>query len=405
VTFFRDLLAGLGLPSVNSTTDLRVWPQRYRMNNGLDEVVVLDNFATEDRVVTLTARVARAPAQVYEVAGNAVRKVAFQHANGRVTVPDIKIPRGEVQLYVLRSNSADEAMQHWWAYQQRIWRSKRLEPVDVSSVASGRWADPGVELVEGWRWTQAQAADDWTKPAFNDREWKTASLDVMNFQGAESGKVLYARKHFTIPAEWWRDGGVTRLAQGGWDREFYIGQGEGQLYLNGVLLHDWSKTWYHESDVSRLLCEGDNVVAVAVKPGKSRFVGVTGSTFLHHEPRPVETLDLSGAWTTRKENRQEKIPGKFAGEAPTRRIVIPAEWRAKYQVTFFSAGNPNNTFGVYVNDRLVRRHHHLFGDELEVDITPLLRFGEENELTLFKAEGQNRWDVRKVELRLYPKGE
>jgi hypothetical protein len=59
VTFLRDLLAGLGLSSVNTTTDLRVWPQRYRMNNGLDEVVVLDNFANEDRVVTLTASVAR----------------------------------------------------------------------------------------------------------------------------------------------------------------------------------------------------------------------------------------------------------------------------------------------------------------------------------------------------------
>ena len=68
-----------------------------------------------------------------------------------------------------------------------------------------------------------------------------------------------------------------------------------------------------------------------------------------------------------------------------------------------------SSMGVIVNERDARRrHHHMFGNEVEVDITALLRFGETNTFSPMASgplsEAVN-WDLEKVELRLYPRSE
>ena len=48
----------------------------------------------------------------------------------------------------------------------------------------------------------------------------------------------------------------------------------------------------------------------------------------------------------------------------------------------------------------MRKHHHNFGNVTDVDITSILRFGEDNELELFPANAAGKLDT--VRLDLFP---
>ena len=52
------------------------------------------------------------------------------------------------------------------------------------------------------------------------------------------------------------------------------------------------------------------------------------------------------------------------------------------------------------NGRYMRRHHHRFGNVTDVDVTSLLRFGEENEIKPFGSAPRNGWDFSKIDVRL-----
>lgn len=402
--FFRDLLNGLGQPSPQTTTDPRVWAQRYRMNNGIDDVIVLNNFADGDRTITLTATMPAKPTKVYEIARNSTREVAFDVADGVVTIKDLPVKKDEVQIYIFRTNDAGESIEHWWTRNVNRWRPVETPAVDFSSISSGRWIDPVVDLQEDWKWTQGTPAKDWAAVEASDSDWKNGRLDVMNFYGADPKQTVYLRKRFTVPADWKTNGGPISLAQGAWSGNFFVPGVQGQLYLNGELLHDWNDGPYMKFDITNKLRDGDNVVAVAMRPGPSKYLGAIGSTWVYQEPKAVETISLAGDWTVQQDGKAAtlKLPGKGTGTWPTKTIKIPAEWKDKYIVTYHAIGDRNNSAGVYVNERLVRRHHHLLGDEVEVSLNAFLKFGEENTLNLYQPEGPN-WNLSTIELRLYPK--
>jgi len=54
--------------------------------------------------------------------------------------------------------------------------------------------------------------------------------------------------------------------------------------------------------------------------------------------------------------------------------------------------------GVIVNGHYLRRHHHRFGDVTDIDITPWLRFGKENEIILVHVTESARFDIRDIRL-------
>ena len=290
--FFRDLLNGLGLKSVNTASDLRVWPQRYRTNNGLDEVVVVCNFADADRTVTLDVSMHSRPTKIYRVAMNSVDEVTnFTYEGNTVKITGVHIPKDEVQLFYLRENSPLAAVEHWWDYQQKMWKPTDTSvKVDLSPISHGHWVDPTIDLKRDWKWTQdAQATDAWTKST-DDSSWRSWDLDIFNAVGADPTKPVYARKVFSVPAAWLKDGGRTRLTMMGRERNFVVGDSNCKVYLNGKLL---PKAGYQF--VEEYLKESGDILALEISPPRwGGYIGVWGSAYMTHEELPVGTVSLAG---------------------------------------------------------------------------------------------------------------
>lgn len=422
VVFLRDLLNGIGQPSVNYTDDYKVLAQRFRTNNGLDDVVMLVSFADGDRTVTLNASFDAKPAKIYRVAMNAVEEITdFKIDGNTVTISGLNVPKSEVQLLYFRTHEALDAATYWWDYQRRIWQYHATDKVDFSLIASERWTDPTMDLKTGWQWTQDQPAnDDWrTNPAVS-KDWKSWNLDIFNAVGAVADKTLYATKTFTVPEAWLTDGGLTRLTAADWNAgagRLTAGGSPWRIWLNGQLLE---KKGFFNPEVGKLLRKGENTLAIEIDPPqKNKYIGVLGAVYLVHEKPPVETVDLAGEWTGTLDGQPVKLqfPGKGKAQWPTRKVMIPADWKDKYIVTYYAKdpkeisgqGAKLSSYGVVVNEREARRrHHHMLGNEVEVDITDLLTYGQENDLAplaMSKLTEPFDWEFETIELRLYPKSE
>jgi hypothetical protein len=411
-TFFRDLLNGIGQPTSNSTTDYKVVTQRYRTNNGLDDVIVMENFADADRTVDLHVTLDAKPEKVYQVAMNTIHEVPFTVDGTTVTVPALAIPKEEVQVYYFRAHDDGNAVAHWWQYQQKLWKPTDPVKLDFSSVSKGRWIDPTLDLKGDWHWTQdAPVSDVWQQTGFDDQKWSTWSLDVFNAVGADPTKPLFARKEFEVNSDWLKDGGITKLTAAGWAYDFSAAGTPWELRLNGQLL---KKDGFFNPDVSSLLHEGKNILTINLgAPKNGKYIGVIGSIYLSHAKAPAKVIKLDGTWTSTLNGKPVllQFPGKGTAFAPTRSIDVPAEWKDQYIVTYYAKGARESTIGAIVNETgVIRRFHHLFGNEVEVDITPYLHFGQPNSLTMLSTSGQSlpesvNWDLEKVELHLYPKAD
>ena len=414
-TFFRDLFTQLGFPSPNWTSDRLVLTQRYQTNNGLDDAVVLDNFAAADRTVDLHVVVDHKPAKVYRVAMNEVTEVPFTMDGNTVTVAQQAIPQDEVQIYYFRSHPPEDAVAHWWDYQKKLWKPIEPEKLDFSSISHGRFVDQAVDLKDDWHWTQQDTPMTGEVPASNKSQ-KPWVLDVYNTVGADPSKPVYAWRTFEVTPEWLKDGGITKLVAAAADGDFSTSHRE--FHLNGQLL---SKDGFFNPDVSSLLKPGKNVLTLKLEvPTESHYIGVLGALYLTHAKPPVKTIDLAGTWAANPPGIGDardsvgptvQFPGKASAFLPTRTVEIPADWKDKYIVTCYEKGARGSAIGAIVNEtNVIRRHDHLYGDESEVDITPYLQFGKTNTLSMLSTGGQSLdathdWDVQVVELRLYPRSE
>jgi hypothetical protein len=417
--FFRDLFTGLGFPSPNWTTDRLVLTQRYRTNNGLDDAVVLDNFAGADKTVDLHVRVDRKPEKVYRVAMNEVTEVPFTMDGNTVTLSQIAIPNEEVQMYYFRSHPPEDAVAHWWEYQKKLWKPLHPDKIDFDPISGGRFEDQAVDLKSDWSWAQ----DDGAASAVNQghipsRHATTPPwvLDVYNTKGADPTKPVYAWKTFTVRPEWLADKGATRLVAAAVDGDFSTAQRE--FHLNGQLLQ---KDGFFNPDVESFLKPGTNVLTVKLAaPTQSKYIGVLGALYLTHTQQPVKTIDLSGTWAANPPGIGDardstgptvQFPGKASAFLPTRTVDIPADWKDKYIITYYAAGARDSAVGAIVNETgVIRRHDHLYGNEAEVDITPFIQWGKTNTIAMLSTGGQSLdashdWDISKVELRLYPRSE
>ncbi len=412
--FIADLLDGVGFAKAPCVTDNRlVWPQPYRSNNGLDFVTVLVSWSEDKDVdVKTTLRLPRKPAKVTSHGVDGVKELSFDWKDGVATLT-VNMPAREVKVIATETFGAGDAVAHWWNYQQRMWHQLDKPTIDFTPYTQGKWKDPTLDLRDDARFTNTDPGEaKWTEPAFDDKSWKPCHLDVLNFDGAAPGQAVWVRREFAIPDEWFSQGGDIYLVSGAWSCAQYLGKA--RLFLNGTMLHDFPGGSYNEFVVTPSLLKGRNVVAFQIQ-GDQKYVGITGNVFLYHRAPAARSLDLSGQWDGLDMDGKPaalNLPGKGAVHAPSRVITIPDQWKGRYRVRLCLEGNRESILGAWVNDRLVRRHHHGLGKRCDIDITSMLRFGEENTITLAnQSEGNNpgerkgkppAWDISSVRLELFP---
>lgn len=396
--FIADLLDGIGYGKASCQSDDRlVWAQPYRSVNGLNYENTLISWHDDKAVeVNLTLDLPSKPKNIISYGVDGIKDLKFTWSDGQAVV-NVNMPAKEVKVISADVYDHSSVVNHWWNRQQHYWFELQKPMIDFSPYSKGKYVDPTLNLRKNGKLTTKEPAQGWNSSAeFNDKDWKDCDFGILNFEGAEASKPVWLRKTFKIPEQWQSEGGKIHLITAKWVAGGVPYQGKAQLFLNGKMLHDFNiKGNYHQFDVTKLL-EDDNAIAFEFK-GDTKYQGFIGDLYLYHEKPAARTVSLAGTWVD-KNNNPIQLPGAGKATSPTRTILIPEEWKNKYNIRLYLKAN--NIIGGYINNRLVRRHHHRFGDITDIDITHRIKFGQENVIELDK---DNHIDVKEVSLRLFEK--
>lgn len=412
--FIKSLLNAVHFPQPTCVTnDPLIWTQPYRTNNGLDHVTTLVSWnQDQDKTLDMQLRADHKPQQLWRISIDGIEPLKFTYKDGIVNAT-VKVPAKEVVLLQMRDTQPGNAIEHWWQYQSKLWKPVKVSETDFTPYTKGKWEDPTVDLMPDWSFTQTKPSDRWIEGSGKIGHWKSCDMGILNFQGAQDGKALWARKTFDLPKGWSNQGGSIELISGAWRGPQY--HTKATLYLNGQMLHGPTLHTFNIYNVTKLLKPTNNILALHFEDG-AKYIGISGQIYLYHRKPPVKSVSLEGTWQmVDKSGKQQAITlpnpiGKqWYGSRPTIKVDIPSNWEGRYHVRLFVRGDDNSVLGAFVNDRLVRRHHHRLGNRCDVDITDMIKFGKTNIIELAgsqqergrRRETNRRWRIQTIRMDLF----
>jgi hypothetical protein len=309
----------------------------------------------------------------------------------------------QTRMVMTPRNQIQSAPADWFKLQRNWWRGTKhgdltpAKPVQVDNV---------LDLTEDWAvhvLAEGEQASAFIAPAVDDAAWPRKRLSVWPTAEWAEPKTIVLRRSFTIPKNW--AGDVTITMESGSGSYF---AGEGEIYLDGTSIQAKSKEGM-DGFVSPSLKPGSTHELAVVISTRETLGGVRGNAWLWLWPKPAARVNLAGDWQESADNlrwgKSVRLPGKSAASALRRTVTVPA--------TFDGMDNPQayldvdasgKIIGALVNGRFVRRYHRITTDRFQLNITPWIRFGEENEIELIRHWDESRGgDIRSVGLSIYMK--
>ena len=164
------------------------------------------------------------------------------------------------------------------------------------------------------------------------------------------------------------------------------------MYLDGQPLGPALRSGIAGSDVAGVLRPGTaHVLAVDISGPEKMPLGARGPAWIAYHPRPAAWTDLSGPWEISTDGLRygppATLPGPLVGKAARRTVKIDAS-QADRNVVVHAVADNVSLAGVLINGRFVLRFRHHIGSEINLNITPWVKFGQDNELILVRQRWQ-----------------
>ena len=314
----------------------------------------------------------------------------------------------DTAIYLTPRVQVADASKQWFELQRRWWQGtadagKPFPPVDHKLTR---------DLTPDWAFSPVpDAAMDvpaQVAPGFDDSRWAKLDFGIFTIPAYPDVHTGLFRKNFTVPENW--DHGRVALWIRSWDGDTFMGHAK--VYLDGKLLKDCGTGGIEGDEAGGALKPGStHLLAVEVSrldgalgpTGRAGLVGSRGPAWLAYHPEPEARQDLAGPWKTATDglryNATSTLPG--TGQFSNRRTVkIDADLSSR-TVVFHALAGSGTVRGIIINGRFVARHHHNIGQEVNLNITPWVKFGQDN---TFVMMGGDNVQVKEVTLEFHKKG-
>ncbi len=287
-------------------------------------------------------------------------------------------------------------------------------PAEWYRVQCGWWqgtADPGkpfpkpndkltVDMTDDWAFMPL-ATDTDAKPLAGANvdvsKWPVRKLGIFTLPDYPDVRHAIFRKTFTVPSNW--NKGRVLLSIHQWNGEVMVDKG--QIYFDGKPVGSNLK----DDPIGGSMRAGTtHTIAVEVS-GNTTVVGLNGPAWLSYHPDPAERLDLTGPWDLSSDKIHYTagvLPGPTTATTARKTVKIDASESGRTVVVHELANWGGALHGLIINGRFVTRHHHWVSPEQNLNITPYVNFGQDNELILVLGGGQSV--VKNVSLEFHKKG-
>lgn len=370
--------------------------RHYVSNNGLYNIWTLWNQNESSPIKGQLKLTGQPVAWCIDLLDNA----SLDMTDGAVT---LDLQPLQTRMVMTPRNEILAAPAAWFALQRNWWRGTThgdatpAKPVQVDNV---------LDLTEGWAFhvlAQGEKPDSLVAPAADDAAWSRVRLSSWPSAEWPEPKTVVLRRRFTIPKNWSGDVSFTMESGSG---SFFADEGE--IYLDGKSILAKSKDGL-DGFSSKSLQPGTTHDLAVVITSRGTQCGVRGSAWLWLWPEPAARIDLAGDWQESSDalrwGKSVQLPGKSDAFVMKRTVKMPASFKGMEKPqTYLDVDASSRIIGALVNGRFVRRYHRITADRFQLNVTPWIRFGEENEIELVRDWDESRGgDIRSVGLNIYPK--
>lgn len=400
--FLEDVLAGLGLKPLASADTHDVWREHYLANNGTEEYLCLWNPFDTPRTFTTDWTTVHPATALYDpkngqpiagtITGNTVHleKVTLAPLETLIVASQVRRPPADaVKAWFdhlalwSRPSAPGVVLQRpdLPVYELKLTLDLKAKAMSASELAPGKpaelskLADPGAGYVRGGSQSyeeyktqpDAQRRVVFHVPVTVPPSWRAGDrihLQVRAFSHA-IGNVVG-------PVDAWCNGQQV-LTQANCSAQGYEAKdgGGGEVDLAPVLN-----------------LKGPNALVMVTGPN-----GFIGEVVITCQPQPAETLEVTGDWQVQTDEdhglKAAPLPGTFTGIFATKTdVTVPAAWQGSRVFLRLDVGAGFGLAGI--NDRVVF-HDMWSGEPTLVDVTPWVKFGAANSLTVLTKDGMQKW--------------
>jgi hypothetical protein len=406
--FIEDLLHGLGLKPLATADTHKVWREHYLANNGTEEYLTMWN-PYPDPVTFSTDWTTVNPVQSVYDPKNGQPLPSSSFKDNSVHLDKITLAPYETLVAAAAvTRKPTDALNDWFKH-YALWNrpsapGEKLERPDlptydfpISYQLKGKQvndADLG-KLDLAALSTQPQTDDTWSKNTGFSPESQQTLPDTEHF-------VFHAT--FDLPASW-KPGQPYQLNL----QAFGKFAPTVDAWLNGkqVLTQAKTSAFGYSSlsggafaDIGPLLQFGKPNILIFTT-GK---LGFMGEALLIHHPVPAETQPVTGEWQVQATEDSglapTTLPGKMQGLIAFKRdVTIPSSWKGSRVFIQIDLANPREFASSAFNDQVIFLPLRNFSAPVTyADITPYVKFGQANSLTLIPASSANGWKPGPLEV-------
>ena len=373
--------------------------RHFVSNNGLYDVWAMWNDKDQPRTTDLVIRNGLPLSSALEVETG--RPVAAQADASGVRLADLQFEAWQTRVFLTPRSDIAAAPADWFHLQRRWWKGTS----DPGQPLPGAPAKLTVDLTADWafrplplEFSDVAALVD---PQLDDAAWPRMRLGIFTIPDYPGVRHALFRKRFTVPAEW-NTGRIALWIQS-WNSDTFLDAG--RVYLDGQPLGPAARGGIAGSEVAGVLRPGTtHVLAVEISGPEHLPLGARGPAWLAYHPEPAARADLSGLWEISTDGLRyappAALPGPLAGKAARRNVMIEAS-HADRNVVVHAVAENYALAGVLINGRFVLRFRHHLVAEINLNITPWVKFGQDNELILVGNGGSGT--LREVSLEFHSK--
>ena len=403
-TLLGQIMDYLGVAPVPARAATVVF-RHYISNTGLHDVWVLYNDSANSVTTDLVFTTAAAPTVLSELTTTTTTPVTVQ--NGASGVYGITLPAWETRLFLSPRTDVPQSPLEWLTLQRNWWAGTTAPDPDPLPTKAQMQRN-SVDLTDDWAFlpvdnsTPAQIAA-LVLPGVDDSAWERRNLGVWSMPEHPDVHHAVLRKTFTVPAGW--STGEIQL----WllvDKEGQTFHDTGRIYLDGVLIRDFSAGGLAGLPANTLLAPGNHLIAFEVE-GSGAATGVTANAWAYRIPEPSARQDLAGTWSITGADGihdvgQAALPGSFTGLLAARDVVIDAGHSGSAVVLYVQrTGACLN--GIMINGAFIGDIYPAakVGDTLLVNITTKVAFGQTNRIELLSSGPTGPAAIPTIEIRYY----
>jgi hypothetical protein len=365
--FFDRLFAWLKIdpdPARYEADDSKnvLW-RHFVANNGLSDVWVVYNMR-KDREAEGTLVLDEGLRPAWRIDLRTGERTPM--TDGRLPV---HLPALESVVYVTPRSAIADAPADWLGLQREWWKGTG----DLGAPFPKPEMKLAVDLTDGWllRETDPNLADasGLTGLQADEKGWLPTRLGVVSLPDHPEMRRAVLRRHFHVPDAWAGGRVLLRLP------EF---RQRSSVFLDGALL-------VPNAAPPTLKAGSDHVMAVDVQaPGA--YLGTKGNAWITYHPTPVARQEIGGDWQASPDFLEWKgtaaLPGPLAEGIRALRRTVKVDPAAVGKTIVLHAMQDGRLIdGAIVNGSYVRSPVSEAA-EFNLNVTPWLKPGEENEIVL-----------------------